>query len=89
MKKLKILLLLTAITTLLFTGCGKNENELVMVTEAGFAPYEYYKDGKVVGTYESFPAFQERANGNGFTQMNEKEKSELSKIYENYFKKLK
>ena len=49
MKKLKILLLLTAITTLLFTGCGKNENELVMVTEAGFAPYEYYKDGKVVG----------------------------------------
>ena len=49
MKKLKILLLLTAITTLLFTGCGKKENELVMVTEAGFAPYEYYKDGKVVG----------------------------------------
>ena len=49
MKKIKILLLLTVITTLLFTGCGKNENELVMVTEAGFAPYEYYKDGKVVG----------------------------------------
>ena len=31
------------------TGCGKNENELVLATEAGFAPYEYYEDGKVVG----------------------------------------
>ena len=30
MKKIKILLLLTVITTLLFTGCGKNENELVI-----------------------------------------------------------
>lgn len=49
----------------------------------------FIKDGKIVGTYESLPAFQERTNGNGFTQMNEKEKSELSKIYENYFKKLK
>ena len=48
----------------------------------------FVKDGKVIGTYESLPAFQERANGNGFIQMNEKEKSELSKIYENYFKKL-
>ena len=48
----------------------------------------FVKNGKVVGTYESLPAFQERANGNGFTQMNEKEKSELSKIYENYFKKI-
>ena len=33
----------------LLTGCGKNNNELVMVTEAGFAPYEYYEDGKIVG----------------------------------------
>ena len=48
----------------------------------------FVKNGKVVGTYESLPAFQERANGNGFTQMNEKEKSELSKIYENYLKKI-
>ena len=48
----------------------------------------FVKNGKVVGTYESLPAFQERANGNGFTQMNEKEKSELSKIYDNYFKKI-
>lgn len=32
--------------------CGwskKDENQLVMVTEAGFAPYEYYENGEVVG----------------------------------------
>lgn len=33
----------------LTSGCGKNENELVLVTEAGFAPYEYYEEGKIVG----------------------------------------
>ena len=31
------------------SGCSKNENELILVTEAGFAPYEYYEDGKIVG----------------------------------------
>ena len=31
------------------TGCTKNENQLVLVTEAGFAPYEYYEDGEIVG----------------------------------------
>lgn len=31
------------------TGCGRNENQLVMVTEAGFAPYEYYENGEIVG----------------------------------------
>ncbi len=30
-------------------GCNKNNNELVMVTEAGFAPYEYYENGEIVG----------------------------------------
>lgn len=30
-------------------GCSKNENELVMVTEAGFAPYEYYDNNEIVG----------------------------------------
>ena len=35
---------------ILMCGCTKkNENELVMVTEAGFAPYEYYENGEVVG----------------------------------------
>lgn len=34
----------------LFTGCTKKEtDELVMVTEAGFAPYEYYKGQEIVG----------------------------------------
>lgn len=31
------------------TGCGKKDDELVLATEAGFAPYEYYKDGEIVG----------------------------------------
>ena len=31
------------------SGCSKNENKLILVTEAGFAPYEYYEDGKIVG----------------------------------------
>ncbi len=45
MKKLLIINLLV----LIMTGCGKSNNELVMVTEAGFAPYEYYENGKIVG----------------------------------------
>lgn len=31
------------------SGCSKKENELILVTEAGFAPYEYYEAGKIVG----------------------------------------
>lgn len=31
------------------TGCKKDDNTLVMVTEAGFAPYEYYENGEIVG----------------------------------------
>ena len=34
---------------LLLTGCNKESDELVMVTEAGFAPYEYYENNKIVG----------------------------------------
>lgn len=30
-------------------GCGKSDDKLVMVTEAGFAPYEYYENGEIVG----------------------------------------
>lgn len=45
MKKIFLVLMLT----LLLTGCGKNDDELVMVTEAGFAPYEYYEGGEIVG----------------------------------------
>lgn len=47
MKKYLIFLLFLL---LIFTGCGnKTEGELVLVTEAGFAPFEYYSNGKVVG----------------------------------------
>lgn len=30
-------------------ACDKREDKLIMVTEASFAPYEYYADGKIVG----------------------------------------
>lgn len=43
----KILLLL--IPLLFITGCGKDDDTLVMVTEAGFSPYEYYENGEIVG----------------------------------------
>ena len=46
----KVMSLVLIVCTIFFmTGCGKNEHELVLATEAGFAPYEYYEDGKVVG----------------------------------------
>lgn len=47
MKKIAIFLL---IILSLLTGCSKKtEEELVLVTEAGFAPFEYYQNGKIVG----------------------------------------
>lgn len=45
MKKIIVMLL----TLFLITGCGKDQNKIVMVTEAGFAPYEFYEDGQIVG----------------------------------------
>ncbi len=33
----------------LLVGCGKSDNKLVMVTEAGFAPYEYRDSSGIVG----------------------------------------
>ncbi len=42
-----ILLLLGAL--FMVVGCSQNSNQLVMVTEAGFAPYEYYENGEIVG----------------------------------------
>lgn len=50
MKTKKILsICLLFILTLILSGCGKNKNEIIMVTEAGFAPYEYYENGEIVG----------------------------------------
>ena len=49
MKK-TIIVIALLITTLVLTGCSKkNDNEIVMATEAGFAPYEYYENGERVG----------------------------------------
>ncbi len=47
MKKISFLFLLVVV--LLITGCKRNNNEIVMATEATFPPYEYYSDGKIVG----------------------------------------
>ena len=43
----KLLLILLMILTL--SGCGRSENEIVLATEAGFAPYEYYENGEIIG----------------------------------------
>ena len=48
-RKLMITSLIIILSIFFMTGCSKNENELVLSTEAGVAPYEYYEDGKVVG----------------------------------------
>ena len=45
MKKVVVMIFLI----LFLGGCGKDDNKLVMVTEAGFAPYEYYENGEIVG----------------------------------------
>jgi len=35
---------------ILMSGCGlSSNNQLVLATEAGFAPYEFYQDGEIVG----------------------------------------
>lgn len=45
-KILSVLIIIILITT----GCmNKNEDEIIMVTEAGFAPYEYWENGEIVG----------------------------------------
>lgn len=48
MKRVFKLFILLFIMTIL-CGCSKDENELIMVTEAGFAPYEYYDNSEIVG----------------------------------------
>ena len=48
MKKVFKLLVIFSISFLLF-GCKKDDNKLVMVTEAGFAPYEYRDSSGIVG----------------------------------------
>ena len=43
----KVILLLFSI--LLLAGCEEKKEKLVLATEAGFAPYEYYSNGEIVG----------------------------------------
>ena len=43
MKKILIIL----ISLLCLTSCKKDDSKLILVTEAGFAPYEYYEKGEV------------------------------------------
>ena len=47
MKKKSIILLFLIL--FLVSGCEKKKDTLVLATEAGFAPYEYYKNGRIVG----------------------------------------
>ena len=47
MKIIKKTILLIII--IILTGCTNRHNKLVLVTEASFAPYEYYSNGKIVG----------------------------------------
>lgn len=48
MKKIFKLLIVFGVSFLLF-GCNKDDNKLIMVTEAGFAPYEYRGSSGIVG----------------------------------------
>ena len=45
----KFMIFILFIFMFLVCGCSRNENELIMVTEAGFAPYEYYDNNEIVG----------------------------------------
>ena len=45
MKKLALII----VCLFMLTACGAKKDKLVLVTEAGFAPYEYYDNGEIVG----------------------------------------
>lgn len=42
-------LILLCLCLIMVCGCTRNSDELVMVTEAGFAPFEYYENNEIVG----------------------------------------
>lgn len=46
MKRLKLLLI--SLLILILSGC-QNDDSITLVTEAGFAPYEFYNSGEIVG----------------------------------------
>ncbi len=45
----KLLLCIILISALLLSGCSLKKEKLILATEAGFAPYEYYENGEIVG----------------------------------------
>ena len=50
MKKIVLVCFLSFLSVFFISGCSfKNSDELVLATEAGFAPYEFYQDGEIVG----------------------------------------
>ena len=49
MKKIIALIMAAALMLGLFAGCGKDENTLVMATNAQFPPYEFYDGEDMVG----------------------------------------
>jgi len=50
MKKLLCLTLMLAMVVACFAGCGaKNDDKLIMATNAAFPPYEYIENGEYVG----------------------------------------
>jgi ABC-type amino acid transport substrate-binding protein len=49
-KKIVSIMLISVMAATIFAGCGKKEdNTLIVGTEAGFAPYEYMEGNDVVG----------------------------------------
>jgi polar amino acid transport system substrate-binding protein len=49
MKKFIAIALIFVVALGLFAGCGKDDNKLVMATNAAFPPYEYKDGDKIVG----------------------------------------
>ena len=45
----KRIFIFLSIILFLLTGCSNKKEKLVLATEAGFAPYEYYENGEIVG----------------------------------------
>ena len=56
MKKIKSILIIVSLVILvgvvvigIFDNKGTSKEKIIMVTEAGFAPYEFYKNNEIVG----------------------------------------
>ena len=46
---LSVIILVGVVVIGIFNNKGDNQDKLIMVTEAGFAPYEFYKNNKIIG----------------------------------------